>query len=183
MRGTTKLGLIFIILTRSVLLVAILQIGVPLRLCFSNKNLQYCKLGGERKIIAWDDKYNSVGISIIDEEHKKLIDIVNKATYIKQHDNNPRAIAEILVEITAYAQEHFKTEETHMIKFKYYDYKSHKDEHDSFSKIISDYWQELANNKFKVIDAILEHLKCWLTDHIQVTDKKYVDCFKENGLK
>ena len=134
-------------------------------------------------MIKWDDKY-SVGVSKIDEEHKKFIDIINiyKAIYVIPHDDRTRAISEILVEIIAYAEKHFKTEETYMINFKYYDYKSHKDEHNRFSKIISNYWQELADNKFKVTDAILEHLKQWLVNHIQVTDKKYVICFNENGL-
>ncbi len=133
-------------------------------------------------MITWDNKY-SVSVTMIDEEHKKLIDIVNKATHVQKYDDSPGAISEILVEITAYALEHFKTEETYMKNYKYYDYKSHKDEHNNFSKIIPNYWQELADNKFEVIDAILEHLNDWLTNHIQVTDKKYADCFKKNGLK
>ncbi len=133
-------------------------------------------------MIKWDDKY-SVGISMIDEEHKKFIDIINKAAYVQQYDDSPRAISEMLVEITAYALTHFKTEETYMINFKYYDYKSHKDEHNNFSKIISNYCKKLIGGEFKIIDEILEHLKQWLVNHIQVTDKKYVVCFNENGLK
>ena len=82
-------------------------------------------------MITWDNKY-SVKVAMIDEEHKKFIDIINKANYARKYDDSPRATSEILVEITAYALEHFKTEETHMINFKYYDFKSHKDEHDSF---------------------------------------------------
>ena len=134
-------------------------------------------------MIKWDNKY-SVNVSMIDEQHKKFIDIINKATHVQKYNNKrPSAISEILIEITAYARKHFRTEETYMNDFKYYDYKSHKDEHNSFSKRIPSYWQELADNNFKVIDAILEHLKWWLTNHIQGTDKKYVDCFNENGLK
>ena len=134
-------------------------------------------------MIKWDNKY-SVNVSMIDDEHKKLIDIINKATHV-QRDNNksPGEISEILIEITKYARKHFRTEETHMINCNYYDYKSHKDEHNRFSEIIPDYWQELSDNNFKVIDTILEHLKLWLTNHIQCTDKKYVDCFNKNGLK
>ncbi|MHC4138589.1 MAG: bacteriohemerythrin [Planctomycetota bacterium] len=134
-------------------------------------------------MIKWDNKY-SVNVSMIDEEHKKFVDIINKATHAQKYNNKrPSAIAEILIEITTYALRHFRTEETYMRNCKYYDYKSHKDEHNRFSKIIPNYWQELADNNFKVIDTILEHLKWWLTNHIQGTDKKYIDCFKENGLK
>jgi hemerythrin len=125
-----------------------------------------------------------MNVSMIDEGHKKFIDIINKATHVQKYSNKrPIAISEILLEITAYARKHFRTEEAYMNDFKYYDYISHKDEHNSFSKRISSYWQELADNNFKVIDAILEHLKWWLTNHIQGTDKKYVVCFNENGLK
>ena len=97
-------------------------------------------------MIKWDNKY-SVGVSMIDEEHKKFIDIINKATQAKQHDNSPRAISEILVEMTVYALEHFKTEEMHMMNFEYYDYKSHKDEHNNFSEIISNYSKELMDGE------------------------------------
>jgi hemerythrin len=134
-------------------------------------------------MIKWDNKY-SVDVSMIDDEHKKFVDIINKATHAQKYNNKrPSAISEILIEITTYALRHFRTEETYMINCKYYDYKSHKDEHNRFSKIIPNYWQELADNNFKVIDTILEHLNWWLTNHIQGTDKKYIDCFKENGLK
>jgi hemerythrin len=46
-------------------------------------------------MIKWDDKY-SVGISMIDEEHKKLISIFNKAVSAKEHNDNPEEIKEIL---------------------------------------------------------------------------------------
>ena len=135
-------------------------------------------------MIKWDNKY-SVNVSMIDDGHKKLIDVVNEATFLQKYDDSPRAISEILVEMTAYALEHFKTEETHMINFKYYDYKSHKDEHNNFSNKISNYCNKLMDgeNKIKILDKIIEDLKQWLNNHIQETDKKFVACFKENGLK
>ena len=46
------------------------------------------------KIIEWEDKY-STGVSIIDEEHKKLIDIVNKVIIARGHSNNPEKISKI----------------------------------------------------------------------------------------
>ena len=133
-------------------------------------------------MIKWDSKY-SVNVSMIDEEHKKFIDIINKAADIQKYDNNSRAITEILIEMTTYAQEHFRTEETYMLNFEYYDYKSHIDEHNNFSKKISNYCSKLMNRDLEVIDRVLEDLKQYLVNHIQVTDKKYADCFNENGLK
>ena len=132
-------------------------------------------------MIKWEDKY-SVGMSVIDEEHKKFIDIINKATYVKQYDDSPRAISEILVELTAYALEHFKTEEFCMKYYKYYDYKSHKEEHNKFSKTISDYSKKLIDGEVVIIDEVLEHLKQYFVNHIQEIDKRYTACFNENNL-
>ncbi len=50
------------------------------------------------KMIEWDDKY-SVNISIIDEDHKTFIDIINKAIVAKQHNNNPEELFGIFNEM------------------------------------------------------------------------------------
>jgi len=133
-------------------------------------------------MIKWDDKY-SVNVSIIDEEHKKLIDIINETILAKEYNSNLRSISEILVEMTVYAKEHFKTEETYMSNFKYHDYKSHKDEHQNFSKNILDYCKSLMNGNYQIIEDITKYLQQWLVHHIQETDKKYTYCFNKNGLK
>ncbi len=133
-------------------------------------------------MIKWDDKY-SVNVSIIDEEHKILINIINKTILAKQYNNNPRSISEILDEMTVYAKDHFKTEETYMSNFKYHDYKSHKDEHQTFSKNILAYSKCLMRGNYQILEDILEYLQLWLVHHIQETDKKYTYCFNKNGLK
>ncbi|MGR3302450.1 MAG: hypothetical protein ACUZ8I_08080 [Candidatus Scalindua sp.] len=36
---------------------------------------------------------------------------------------------------------------------------------------------------YRTIDDVLKYLKQWLSSHIQVSDKKYTDCFNINGLE
>ncbi len=134
------------------------------------------------QMIEWEDKF-SVGISIIDEEHKKLIGILNKAIFAKEHNNNPKEIEEVLNELVNYASTHFATEEAYMVKFNYPEYKYHKEEHNNFSIKTNAYLDQVIGGDYHIANEILEHLKWWLTNHIQGTDKKYVDCFKRNGLK
>ncbi len=50
-------------------------------------------------MIEWDDKY-SVGLSIVDEEHKEFTGIINKAIFAKEHNDNPEEIREVLREMT-----------------------------------------------------------------------------------
>lgn len=84
-------------------------------------------------MIEWDDKY-SMGISIIDEEHKQLIGIIDKAIAARQHSNNSKEIIEILNEMNNYAQPHFAEEEAYMVQFNYSGYEHHRKEHQGFSR-------------------------------------------------
>ena len=133
-------------------------------------------------MIEWDDKYN-INISLIDEQHKNLIDIINKAIIAKQHKNHQEKILEILNEMTVFALEHFTTEESYMIKFNYPEYQYHKEEHMDFSMKTLSYQTKVLDGDRHIANEILEYLKQWMVTHIQVTDRKYVDCFSKNGLK
>lgn len=133
-------------------------------------------------MIEWEDKY-SVGVSIIDEEHKKLIDIINNVIAAKQHNNNQNELLKTLNEMVEYANTHFKTEETYMIKFRYPEYQYHKEEHLDYTNKTLAYQSRVVSGDLHVATEILEYLKSWLVEHIQRTDKKYTDCFNKNGLK
>ena len=133
-------------------------------------------------MIKWNDKYN-VGISMIDEEHKKLIGILNKAIFAKEHNDNPEEIKEVLSEMVEYSHKHFSTEEAYMIKFHFPEYQLHRNEHLDFTdKTIASY-NKLVRGDYQIANDLLEYLKQWLVNHIQVTDRQYIDCFKKNGLK
>ncbi len=132
-------------------------------------------------MMKWDDKY-SVGISLIDEDHKKLIGILNKAIFAKGHNNNPEELREVLREMINYTLTHFGTEEAYMKKFNYPEYQDHKEEHREFSIETIAYHDKLIEGDCQIANEILEYLKWWLVNHIQVTDKKSVVCFNENGL-
>ncbi len=133
-------------------------------------------------MVEWEYK-NSVDVSIIDEEHKRLINIINNVIVAKQHRNNQKELIEILNEMVEYANTHFKTEERYMIKFKYPEYHYHKEEHLDFSIKTLAYESRVVSGDHHVAIEILEYLKSWLVEHIQRSDKKYTDCFNKNGLK
>ena len=136
----------------------------------------------DNNMIEWEDKF-SVGISMIDEEHKKLIDIINMAIIAKEHNVNTEEIKDVLREMTDYTLTHFTTEEAYMKAFNYSEYQDHKEEHRGFSSEIIAYTYKVIKGDYQFANELIEYLKHWLVNHIQVTDKKYIDCFKENGLK
>ena len=132
-------------------------------------------------MVEWDDKY-CMGITIIDEAHKEIYRFINKTIHAKEHDNKEE-LMEVLEEMTKYALEHFKTEEHYMKEFNYPDYKYHSEEHNDFFNKALAYFDRVVKGEYHVSNELIEYLKQWIVHHIQVTDKKYEDCFKENGLK
>ncbi len=136
----------------------------------------------DREYIKWNNKY-SVRISIIDEEHKKLFGIINKTIDAKEHNDNEEELKDVLEEMTRYALEHFETEEAYMIEFDYPEYYSHSEEHYGFITKTIAYFDRVVNGDYHISNELLEYLKQWVVNHIQVTDRQYIDCFKKNGLK
>jgi|TARA_Y100000310_G_scaffold259631_1_gene268345 hemerythrin len=45
------------------------------------------------------------------------------------------------------------------------------------------YLDKVIKGDYQIANDILEDLKSWLVNHIQVTDRKYIDYFKRNSLK
>ena len=133
-------------------------------------------------MVEWEDKF-SAGISEIDEEHKKLIGILNKAVSANEHNDNTVETLELLGDMIEYSHKHFSMVEAYMLKFKFPEYQLHKKEHLDFTDMTIRNYHDFISGDYQIANEILEYLKQWLVNHILVTDKKYIDCFKGNGLK
>ncbi len=133
-------------------------------------------------MVEWKDKF-SLGISIIDDEHKKLIGILNKAIIANEHNDNTEETKDILGDMIEYSRKHFSKEEACMVKIKFPEYQLHRKEHLAFtSKTVTSY-HNLISGDNQIANEILEYLKNWLVNHIQVSDKKYANCFNEKYFK
>ena len=88
----------------------------------------------------------------------------------------------ILDEMIDYAANHFLTEETYMINIDFPGYIFHRNEHISFKEKVCDFQNRVVSGDYQVANEILEFLKQWLVNHIQKTDRKYVDWLNTNDL-
>ncbi|HHY05065.1 MAG TPA: hemerythrin family protein [Thermoanaerobacterales bacterium] len=125
-------------------------------------------------MINWKEEYR-IGIKLIDEQHKKLFELANKAFdllkddfYIDKYDD----IIMILKELKNYAIYHFKSEEDYMESIKYRKILSHKVEHDDFIQKIEEVdIDKIDENQDKYILDLLEFIVNWIDKHILGTDK------------
>ena len=88
------------------------------------------------ELIMWTDKL-SVGIDLFDEEHKQLINFINKLNNALLINSTQRTMEEILVGLVNYTNIHFKHEEEAMLNYDYPDYVKHKKEHDSLTSNVA----------------------------------------------
>lgn len=139
--------------------------------------------------LEWQDDF-SVEVQEIDDQHKKIIGFINS---LSENLGGP-AIAQIqkniLREMTEYAQYHFETEEKYFDLFDYEDSAEHKMSHDTYEHTVGEFEKRLAildsNNDNDCASFTLDltgFLEDWWVGHILHSDKKYMSCFKEHGLK
>lgn len=132
-------------------------------------------------MIEWSDRY-SVNVRELDEQHKKLIAMINRL-YEAMLANRGRDVQlEIASEMVTYAEHHFATEEQYMLRFDFAGYENHLKEHEQFTAEAIDLKVRLASGGPVLTMEILNLLKSWLQHHILGTDKQYAGHFNAHGL-
>ena len=126
----------------------------------------------------------SVGVSMFDTEHKKLIDLVNELHDGIQAGKAPDSLAKVLAGLITYTATHFKHEEEFFAKTGYPASADHKKEHDDLTKQVLDIQAKVAAGATGMLSLeVLAFLKKWLINHIQGSDKKYGPHLNAKGIR
>lgn len=133
-------------------------------------------------LFVWKENL-SVNVKSMDEQHKKLIDMMNDFYDNIAHRPNNENISILLNSLSQYIGVHFTLEEKYMEQSEYTDYKEHKKQHDAFRAKVEEVEQKLNDGKLVLSLEVTTFLKDWLLKHIQVSDKKYSDHFVKKGIK
>jgi len=125
----------------------------------------------------------SVHIAVIDEQHKKLIDMINELHDAMKEGRGRALISLVLKEMIAYASSHFATEEDYMSRFAFQGYAVHKAEHGAFTAKVLDFQREYNRGSISLTFDVMDFLENWLVKHIQGTDKQYALFLNMKGIK
>lgn len=131
--------------------------------------------------IVWTPEM-SVHVSSIDEQHKKLIGIINRLNTAMQDRAATSILEEVFDELTEYTRKHFLTEEHYFQQVKYPDTDAHKEEHDGFIYKLISFRNDFENGSETVSADIIDFLYRWLVDHIQGSDKAYSSLLNAKGI-
>jgi hemerythrin len=130
----------------------------------------------------WHESY-SVGVKILDQQHKGLMDLVNQLSDLDPNVVSKGEIFSTLNALVKYAQMHFDTEELLMAKFKYPKLTEHQAEHTTFTTDVFKLAEKLEKNDPNIQRKIVDFIKIWYVSHILKTDREYKDFFKANGVE
>lgn len=124
-------------------------------------------------VLQWNDKM-SVGVEALDDDHKKLLGMVNELNDAVRADGSPETIQRILRELVSYADYHFEAEERLMRLARYEQFESHRQTHDRLraqaQEMAGRYQtQPTRQNGLKMFDFLSD----WLMRHILRDDMAY----------
>jgi len=121
--------------------------------------------------IDWSQKL-SIGVHEIDEQHMKLVELVNEMHEAIQQHRASEVTLKILDDLIVYTKTHFQTEEALMDILEYEDFSDHKATHDQLIQQIGELKEKLDAGEASVNFELMHFLKQWLTHHILGDDAK-----------
>jgi len=130
------------------------------------------------RFVEWKDDY-SVGIATIDDDHKKLLGLINQLQAAAHYKTDEEIVENVLNQLVEYTKYHFSREEEMMKKCDYPDFEDHKKQHDEMIQQVSHYINEYRVDKTRTIEDVAVYLKTWLVNHINGSDQKYTPFLKE----
>jgi len=130
----------------------------------------------------WQDSY-SVGVAIFDDEHKKLIAIINRLSDAIDEGVGPTDLDRICDHLAEYAAMHFRHEEMYFEDWSYPEAEPHIARHKAFRQKIDAYRKAITDrDSGDLADEMLVFLREWLTYHILVDDRAYGQFLHNKGF-
>ena len=122
----------------------------------------------------WSNDY-SVGIRLIDNDHKDLVDTVNDLHDAVQAQQADEAVTRALAMLATYVQEHFAREEKLMADYGYPGLAAHKAQHAALHRKVHAIRLVHVGAPLRLDPArLLDFLRDWLVRHILQSDLQYV---------
>lgn len=128
-------------------------------------------------MIQWNDDF-TIGVKAIDEQHKRLFDIANRAYQLLRNElvlDKYDQIVDIFEELKNYTVYHFAFEEKYMAEIGYKRLLSHKVYHEDFiAKVNAVDFDKIDQDQEQYLMGILDFVVNWIQEHILGVDKRIV---------
>jgi diguanylate cyclase (GGDEF)-like protein/hemerythrin-like metal-binding protein len=124
-------------------------------------------------MLSWNEGM-SVGVEALDNDHKKIIIIINAIAEAINSESTEQVINQVFNELEDYVNDHFTREEAFMQKISHDELNQHKQGHQDFIKKIPEFKSLLFRSEsLEVIEKINRYLHDWIIHHILIEDMAY----------
>ncbi len=120
--------------------------------------------------IHWVSDQYSVGNEVLDEQHMKIVNLINTLIDMVEEGHNKSDMLSVLIEMDKYASSHFSTEENMLSAVNYPGLDEQKDSHERYQEHISGW---MMTSSGRSVAALMSFLTTWWRDHILIDDMKY----------
>jgi len=123
-------------------------------------------------LLCWRDSL-SLKVPAVDQDHKRLFELLNRIRFLDLAGDEPQAIADALADLLLYTQTHFRREEQLMELGDYPGRAAHIRIHRAFTERVAEIAARFRANPsaFKVRD-VYQLLADWLVDHVLGEDMR-----------
>lgn len=134
-------------------------------------------------LVTWSDKL-SVGVQSIDDQHKKLVTLLNQLHDGMMAGKGKDVVGVVLKGLIAYTASHFQYEEDLFARTGYPDAAAHKQVHAELVRKVVEIQKKYETVGPSVLTIqVMNFLKDWLTKHILGDDMRYGPHLTAKGIR
>lgn len=133
-------------------------------------------------LIDWDARLET-GHATIDEQHKSLVEILNRLHLAMKQGRGKGELEGILVFLKDYTLTHFAMEEDLMARHGYKGAAQHKAIHAELVAQVADLVTKFQSGKAMLTLEVMSFLEDWLVKHIQGEDYRFALDLRGKGIR
>lgn len=126
-----------------------------------------------KEFFPWKNDY-CLGNEIIDDQHKKLFQLINGLYTSFIDKSSDEKLKEILKELLDYARYHFETEENFLKEISYPKLEEHLALHEAFTSKALEFRHSYRKGGI-ITSTVMNFLRKWLSEHILNADRDYMN--------
>lgn len=133
------------------------------------------------ELFKWRPSF-ATGISEMDNQHKKLIGLINTMYEVLRQRQDSREVEKVLEEMIVYSTLHFQTEEELLAAHGYQQIEQQKILHGSYILRLQELEQDYKAMGGEAALEVYQYLRIWWKEHILNEDMLYSQFLKDKGI-
>lgn len=132
-------------------------------------------------IMVWDDSL-SVGIAAIDQQHLRLVELLNQLHSSQTQGRGNDVVHGVLEALTTYTVDHFAFEEKLFAAHQYPELPGHREAHEKLIARVSSFVEEWKSGRATMGAELFMFLRGWLNGHIRGSDRAAGRYLRSRGV-